>query len=256
MIDVNEDKKWIKEDFPHFHYFLEIKFYKDHSENYGCTVVLPEIIHGYTPNEQLNDGWSLTLEKPNIALMLFNKQDGNMHVISFEQLNSICPGGLINLVNKLVEILHMPVSHANIEPMINALLGVLTNSINIALELIQKNNSTIESLAEKARKYIEHYYYDDDLTVLQVAEQLGVSAGHLAHVFKDEKMGTVKAYIVKCRLRNALNLLKSERYSVKEVAMMTGWNCQFYFSNCFRRHYGISPSSSSKFPNAVYLPNP
>jgi len=94
---------------------------------------------------------------------------------------------------KLVEILHMPASHESIEQMINALLSVLTNSINIALELIQKNNSTIESLSEKARKYIEHYYYHNDLTVLQVAKQLGVSAGHLAHIFKDENMGTTKS---------------------------------------------------------------
>lgn len=252
VIDVHEDKKWTKKDFPHFHYCWEIKFYKTRSHDYACTVVLPEIIHGYTPREQLETCWSLTLEKPNAMLMVFNEWDDNMHIIPFEQLDGICPGGLVKLLNKLIEIPRLPVNSANIERMINSLLGLLVASVNIALELVQKDNYAVEPLAERARRYIEYYYYRNDLSVQQVAKQLGVSSGHLAHVFKAENLGTVKEYIVRCRLKNALNLLKSGRYSVKEVAMMTGWNCQFYFSNRFRGYYGIPPSSSSKLPEAVY----
>jgi AraC-like DNA-binding protein len=86
-----------------------------------------------------------------------------------------------------------------------------------------------------ARYYIEHNYYLSTLSVESVAAHFSVTAGHLANLFKKDGLTT------------ALRLLRSKRYTVKEVADMTGWNCQFYFSNCFHRRFGVAPSQAWYF---------
>jgi AraC-like DNA-binding protein len=47
-------------------------------------------------------------------------------------------------------------------------------------------------------------------------------------------------------MSHALRLLRSNNYTVQEVAEMSGWNCQFYFSNCFKKRFGVSPSQAAE----------
>lgn len=49
-------------------------------------------------------------------------------------------------------------------------------------------------------------------------------------------------YLIRCRVSVALNLLQTTGLSVAEVAYAVGFSDANYFTRCFRRHVGVSPS--------------
>lgn len=95
---------------------------------------------------------------------------------------------------------------------------------------------------EEAIAYIAEHYAESDIGVGTVAESLGLSEGHLSHLFKKETDYTVMAYITRCRMRAAMKLLENCRYKVYEVAEMVGYKDITYFSSTFKKIVGVSPS--------------
>ena len=53
-------------------------------------------------------------------------------------------------------------------------------------------------------------------------------------------------YIRLIRLKRAAHLLKTEKYTITEVAEMTGFNDAKYFREVFKRHFKVSPSRYMK----------
>ena len=83
---------------------------------------------------------------------------------------------------------------------------------------------------------------DSNISVGTIAESLGISEGHLSHLFKKETDYTVMSYITRYRVRAAMKLLNNCRYKVYEVAEMVGYRDITYFSSTFKKIAGVSPS--------------
>ncbi|MBA4386469.1 MAG: hypothetical protein C0404_00725 [Verrucomicrobia bacterium] len=86
-------------------------------------------------------------------------------------------------------------------------------------------------------------FYDPTLSLRGVAKEVELSATHLATRFKALTGQTFWKTLLEIRLRRARALLESGRHSVKEVAALTGWSNQLYFSAAFRRKFDIPPSA-------------
>lgn len=94
----------------------------------------------------------------------------------------------------------------------------------------------------EALQYIAEHYSDTDISVGSIAESMGISEGHLSHLFKKETDYTVMAYITRFRMRAAMKLLGNCRNKVYEVAELVGYRDITYFSSTFKKMVGISPS--------------
>lgn len=90
--------------------------------------------------------------------------------------------------------------------------------------------------------FIAENYNDPDLSVSQIAENLGVSEGHLSHIFKRETDYTILNHITRYRINRAMKLLKENGVKVYEVAEMVGYRDITHFSATFKKLVGISPS--------------
>jgi two-component system response regulator YesN len=90
-------------------------------------------------------------------------------------------------------------------------------------------------------KYINNKY-KEDLTVSKIAEEIGISEGHLSRIFKKETNYTVMNYITNCRMHHAMKFLKDCRYKVYEIAEMVGYKDINYFSSTFKKVVGLTPS--------------
>lgn len=101
----------------------------------------------------------------------------------------------------------------------------------------EKSKYVAEAIA-----YISQHYGDDDLCVGVIADSLGISEGHLSHVFKKETDYTVMAYITRYRMKAAMKLLSDCRNKVYEVAELVGYHDITYFSSSFKKVVGVSPS--------------
>ena len=53
-------------------------------------------------------------------------------------------------------------------------------------------------------------------------------------------------FIRNIRLRRAAQLLEDAAIDIAEAAYLTGFNDPSYFSACFKKQYGVTPSAYSK----------
>lgn len=107
--------------------------------------------------------------------------------------------------------------------------------------LIRKSGDKSKYIME-ALSYISEHYGDETISVGVIAESLGISEGHLSHLFKKETEYTVMGYITRYRMQAAMKLLANCRYKVYEVAELVGYRDITYFSSTFKKIVGVSPS--------------
>ena len=98
----------------------------------------------------------------------------------------------------------------------------------------------------EAIRYLEEHYGDAEIGVGTVAEHLGLSEGHLSHLFKEETGQTLGAFLTQTRIRAAMALLKDCRSKVYQVAEQVGYRDITYFSSTFKKIVGMSPSDYQK----------
>ena len=94
---------------------------------------------------------------------------------------------------------------------------------------------------QPALDYIEKNYADR-ISVAQLAHLLCLSPDRLGHLFRDGVGQAPLQYINEIRLRKAMNLLKTEEYTVTEVAQAVGFFDYNHFGRLFRRRYGCTPN--------------
>lgn len=98
-------------------------------------------------------------------------------------------------------------------------------------------------IAAQAKEFIQNNYMDKNLSVEGVARNLYINAGYLRAVFKKEYGITVIGYIFKIRMEKAREIILSGKFKLIAVSQMVGFSDAAYFSKCFKKYYGISPSS-------------
>ena len=89
--------------------------------------------------------------------------------------------------------------------------------------------------------------YRTNITLAQLAEMHFISPEHLSRSFKKETNFGFNEFISLVRLQQAENLLKNRgNISIAEVAYACGFNDSNYFSDKFKKNYGVSPLQYSK----------
>ena len=109
-------------------------------------------------------------------------------------------------------------------------------------QLPQIRAGTKSRYVQEAMDYIAKNCADPGLCVGQVASELGLSEGHLSHLFKKETDCTVGSYLTRCRMQKAMALLKEGKLRVYEVAEAVGYRDITYFSGTFKKVTGMSPT--------------
>ncbi|MEI6169256.1 MAG: AraC family transcriptional regulator [bacterium] len=91
--------------------------------------------------------------------------------------------------------------------------------------------------------FLHTHYFEPDLSLRQVSLAVGLSSSRLSHLFRQTTGQTLSQTVVDIRLRRALQMLAQSGYIIKEIAALTGWSSQLYFSAAFHKRYGTSPSA-------------
>lgn len=109
-------------------------------------------------------------------------------------------------------------------------------------DFLDKNINANQSVAERAKSYIEAHYADSGLTLDQVAGEMGISPNYFSALFKQSGGSSFINYLTNVRISHAKELLRSGNYKTYEVAMRCGYENPTYFSTIFKRRTGVSPS--------------
>lgn len=91
-----------------------------------------------------------------------------------------------------------------------------------------------------------HYYIQDNIdhpiTLREVSAYIGMSMGHLSHVFKMKTKTTINQTIINKKLEWSCRYLKQTDRQVKDIAALVGYNDANYFYLQFKKKYGVTPS--------------
>lgn len=83
--------------------------------------------------------------------------------------------------------------------------------------------------------------YKQDLTLQEIATNVGISPYHLERIFKQETLQTPRDYLEKIRIDKAVHLLKTTDGSNLEICYEAGFHSPSNFYKTFRRVTNYSP---------------
>ena len=126
---------------------------------------------------------------------------------------------------------------------------IIIDNTSLALEIATgaeaKDTASIASQVESIREYIKEHFMEH-LTLADLAEQFYVEPSYLSRKFSQSYNETITAYITRCRMDKAKELMKDERNKLEVISFEVGYDDYNYFSRVFRRLEGCSPSDYRK----------
>ena len=99
---------------------------------------------------------------------------------------------------------------------------------------------------DKVHEFIMKHISEPDLNIENLTLQIGTSKSSLYRKLKANTGLSINEYIRLCRLKQAAELLSSQKYKINEVAFMTGFSSPSYFATCFLKQFNITPSEFVK----------
>ena len=106
--------------------------------------------------------------------------------------------------------------------------------------------SADDKLMKRIIAIINKNLSNSDLTVDDIAQEVGLSRVHLYRKMKELTNQSPHQFIRNIRVRQAARLLKSGRYKVSEIMYACGFPNATAFNNGFKAVYGISPREYMK----------
>lgn len=108
------------------------------------------------------------------------------------------------------------------------------------------NNEQDWRFISLVKKHVENNMTDPAFNVDSLCDLLNMSRSSFYNKLKALTGQAPADYVRLIRLSRAQTLLKEHRYSITEVADMTGFNDAKYFREVFKKHFGVSPSQYAK----------
>jgi two-component system response regulator YesN len=100
-------------------------------------------------------------------------------------------------------------------------------------------------LIYEVKEYID-LNYNKSVTLESIAAMQHINFCYLSMLFKEILKVNFQNYLMSVRINNAKALLNMNRYSIKQVASMTGFADEHYFSKVFKKVEGVPPKEFVK----------
>ena len=112
------------------------------------------------------------------------------------------------------------------------------------------SNKLDQDFLEKSLKIIKKNLDNPDFSVEKFSLEIGISRSSLFNKLKSITGQSTSEFIRTIRLKKAVNLMKSGKYSITEVIFMVGFSDPKYFRTCFKKLFDKTPSEYlSSFKN-------
>ncbi|MBD2773967.1 helix-turn-helix domain-containing protein [Iningainema tapete] len=130
-------------------------------------------------------------------------------------------------------------------------------ALAFAMHLIEQHSHCYKSLPKprgklsslQLRHIIEylHYHLTEELSLIDLAAQINLSAYHFARLFKNSLGLSPHQYMLQNRVERAKKLITVSAHSnLTEIGLQVGFYDQAHFTKAFKRVVGVSPKAFSK----------
>ena len=108
-------------------------------------------------------------------------------------------------------------------------------------QLIQENTFINENVhIRHAIRYME-INYAQNIGIIDIASACKLNPNYLTNLFQKELGVSPIQYLISIRMSHAKNLLVARRYTLQEIGLRVGYKTASYFSQAFKKFYGMSP---------------
>lgn len=226
-----EDREFGLHAHTHRYWELKIDVKKPDGSPVRVHMVAPNVVH-YESGCQLTVGYNLTTL---FLGMEFPGKTANLDI-------ALAPQESNRLDELSRPLLSMP-EEPRYETMRNHVGSAVLENLVLLLEdyFTASEKSASIPVIKAAEAYLERNYYRPDLSIVELAEFLGISQQHLNKIFKESYGVSLRQWLIVIRLNRAKAMLETNRYLIKDVAAMTGHRNAFYFCNAFKKYFGYPP---------------
>jgi len=97
---------------------------------------------------------------------------------------------------------------------------------------------------ERFSKVLEYInsHYTEDISAKDISKKFGYDETYFCRRFKEATGITTMTYIRILRLELAQKLLRETKESISNISWKCGYADTHYFSNCFKRQFGMTPT--------------
>lgn len=115
-------------------------------------------------------------------------------------------------------------------------------SLSFREKLISARSRSTKTFVSRAMEYVRSNYSDEELSLDNICEVLGVSNSYFSTIFKKETGNSFIGYLTDYRMDRASRLLIETNEKSYIIAKHVGYTDPNYFSYVFKRRFGVSPS--------------
>lgn len=112
-------------------------------------------------------------------------------------------------------------------------------------ELVPENiafNTLDEEFLKEAVSIIEQHLSDSDFSVDKFSREIGMSRSNLYLKLKAITGESATDFLKRIRFNKAVEFMKSNRYTIAQIAYMCGFNSPSYFSTAFKQYFDCMPT--------------
>ena len=133
--------------------------------------------------------------------------------------------------------------HAYCEAMSHALASYMSRRYGRRSGAIMRKNLRLPPWRlRRIAEYVDAHI-GRDILVSELAELVGVSAGHLHRAFRQTMGVTPLEYVTDRRIRLAMAIMMDQTLTITELALRVGFQSPSHFTRTFRRVTGKNPSA-------------
>ena len=105
----------------------------------------------------------------------------------------------------------------------------------------QLSRGGLGSARLRRTRELVHAKMEDDLSLDEMAQSVGLSTAHFARMFRKSTGETPHQFVLRHRLERAKAMLRAPDARVLDVAVACGFKTQQHFAQVFRDVWGVSP---------------
>jgi AraC family transcriptional regulator len=123
-----------------------------------------------------------------------------------------------------------------------AMAVALVNGHAVRHRPVQVSRGGLGSARLQRIKELVHAKMEDDLSLDEMAQSVGLSTAHFARMFRKSTGETPHQFVLRRRLERAKAMLRAPGARVLDVAIACGFKTQQHFAQVFRDAWGVSPT--------------
>ena len=146
---------------------------------------------------------------------------------------------IIASMNELIDSLQTDCSHNSLYA-----IGKTYEIISLLYEHCILSTGQSRKQDERFGKVLEYInnHYTEDISAKDISHKFGYDETYFCRQFREATGITTMNYIRILRLELAQKLLRDTKESIGNISWKCGYADTHYFSNCFKRQFGITPT--------------